>query len=90
MPIEDCDTENWCSDEEEMLPTHPETPMGRSPGTAENWGHHNSDTDYSYDNNYGQLDVTTEDDIIVTCDFTSDQPVNDYIKLQVIVSICCR
>ena len=88
--IEDCGTENWYSDEEEMLPTHPETPMEPSLGIAESWGHHNSDTDYSYNDNYGKLYVTTEDDIILTCDFTNDQLVNNYIKLQVIVYVCCR
>ena len=75
---EDCGMENWCSDEEETLQTYPETPMALSPGTAENWRHHNDDDDPSY--NHGLLDITTEDDVIFTCDFTNNyQLVHNHI-----------
>lgn len=76
--MEDDGMDNWCSDDEEVLQIYPETAVVPSLH-IENREYQQDDVHHSVDHNHhGLLDMTTKDDIRVTCDSTDHQLV--YIK----------
>lgn len=69
--------DKWCSDDEEVLQTHPDTVSI----IGDSWEHQQEEGYHSVD--YNNLDVTSEDDINISCDYTNDRLVN----IEVIITI---